>query len=173
MLQTMTLGEMIGQALGIFAVLLGFVSFQARTRKMLLMTQCAISVVFIAHYLLIGAYSGLAMNIVSLARNLTYSYQDKLRLSQKQTTGLYAVLYVLMGALAWQGWFSLMPIISLLINTYFMSKGDPQLVRKSILVSSPIMIIYDVLVASYGGILFESVIIVSSLIGVLRYRRED
>ena len=79
----------------------------------------------------------------------------------------------MLGALAWQCWFSLMPIISLLINTYFMSKGDPQLVRKSILVSSPIMIIYDVLVASCGGILFESVIIVSSLIGVLRYRRED
>ena len=35
------------------------------------------------------------------------------------------------------------------------------------------MIVYDVLVASYGGILFESVIIVSSLIGVLRYRRKD
>lgn len=87
--------------------------------------------------------------------------------------GMFAVLYVLLGALAWQGWFSLMPIISLLINTYFMSKGDPQLVRKSILVSSPIMIVYDVLVASCGGILFESVIIISSLIGVLRYRRED
>ena len=90
-----------------------------------------------------------------------------------QALGMFAVLYVLLGALAWQGWFSLMPIISLLINTYFMSKGDPQLVRKSILVSSPIMIVYDVLVASCGGILFESVIIISSLIGVLRYRRED
>ena len=66
-----------------------------------------------------------------------------------------------------------MPIVSLLINTVFMSIGDPQLVRKSILVSSPVMIVYDVLVASYGGILFESVIIVSSLIGVLRYRRKD
>ena len=90
-----------------------------------------------------------------------------------QALGMFAVLYVLLGALAWQGWFSLMPIISLLINTYFMSKGDPQLVRKSILVSSPIMIVYDVLVASCGGILFESVMIISSLIGVLRYRRED
>ena len=90
-----------------------------------------------------------------------------------QALGMFAVLYVLLGALAWQGWFSLMPIISLLTNTYFMSKGDPQLVRKSIFVSSPIMIVYDVLVASYGGILFESVIIISSLIGVLRYRRED
>ena len=90
-----------------------------------------------------------------------------------QALGMFAVLYVLLGALAWQGWFSLMPMISLLINTYFMSKGDPQLVRKSILVSSPIMIVYDVLVASYGGILFESVMIIFSLIGVLRYRRED
>ena len=90
-----------------------------------------------------------------------------------QALGMFVVLYVLLGALAWQGWFSLMPMISLLINTYFMSKGDPQLVRKSILVSSPIMIVYDVLVASYGGILFESVIIISSLISVLRYRRED
>lgn len=125
MLQGMTLGETIGQALGIFAVLLGFISFQARTRKMLLLTQCAISVVFIAHYLLIGATSGLAMNIVSLGRNLTYYYQEKLPLSQKQTTVLYMALYLLLGALAWQDWYSLMPMISLIINTYFYVQGRP------------------------------------------------
>ena len=173
MLLGMTLTELIGQGFGILAVLLGFISFQADTRKELLLTQCAISVVFLVHYLLIGAHSGLAMNIVSLARNLTYYNQDKLRISKKQTNVLYMVLYVLLGALAWQDWYSLVPIVSLLINTVFMSIGDPQLVRKSILVSSPVMIVYDVLVASYGGILFESVIIVSSLIGVLRYRRKD
>ena len=101
MLLGMTLTELIGQGFGILAVLLGFISFQTETRKKLLLTQCAISVVFLVHYLLIGAYSGLAMNIVSLARNLTYYNQDKLRISQKQTNVLYMVLYVLLGL--WRG----------------------------------------------------------------------
>ena len=101
MLLGMTLTELIGQGFGILAVLLGFISFQADTRKKLLLTQCAISVAFLVHYLLIGAYSGLAMNIVSLARNLTYYNQDKLRISQKQTNVLYMVLYVLLGL--WRG----------------------------------------------------------------------
>ena len=44
--------------------------------------------------------------------------------------------------------------------------------RKSILVTSPLVLIYDVFTLSIGGIVYETVAIVSSIIGIVRYRKD-
>ena len=67
----------IGQTMGIIAVILGFVSFQMRTRKQLMIVQIATAITFCVHYGLIGATSGMMMNILSTLRNLCYYYKDK------------------------------------------------------------------------------------------------
>ena len=55
--------EFIGQALGILAVILGFVSFQMKTPKGILIFQILASAVFAIHYLLIGAITAMALNL--------------------------------------------------------------------------------------------------------------
>ena len=67
----------IGQILGVVAIALGFLSYQMKTQKQLLMMQTATSLVFCLHYLLIGAPSGMAMNVICIFRNLAYFYRNK------------------------------------------------------------------------------------------------
>ena len=67
----------IGQGLGIIAILLGFLSFQMRTQKQLLFMQTTTSIVFCLHYLLIGAFSGMALNIICIFRNIIYHYRSE------------------------------------------------------------------------------------------------
>jgi hypothetical protein len=62
-------------------------------------------------------------------------------------------------------------LLGLVINTVCMAFPDAQKVRKSILVTSPLVLTYDVFVLSVGGIVYESVAILSSLIGILRNRK--
>ena len=69
----------IGQILGIIAILLGFVTYQMKTQKQLLICQTAVSLVFCVHYLLIGATTGMAMNIVNVVRNFVYSRRNEKR----------------------------------------------------------------------------------------------
>ena len=171
MLLGMTFPELIGQGFGILAVLLGFISFQAETRKKLLLTQCAISIVFLVHYLLIGAYSGMALNCISLIRNSVYC-----RRNSKGKMGLFwpiffAVVMAVVGVLTWEAWYSVFVLLGLVINTVCMAFPDAQKVRKSILVTSPLVLTYDAFVLSVGGIVYESVAILSSLIGILRNRK--
>ena len=45
-------------------------------------------------------------------------------------------------------------------------------IRKSILVTCPLALIYNILVASVGGTVLESVNIVSAAIGIYRYRKQ-
>jgi asparagine N-glycosylation enzyme membrane subunit Stt3 len=67
-------------------------------------------------------------------------------------------------------------LLGLVINTVCMSLYDADKVRKSILVSCPLVIIYDIFVLSYSGIVYESVAMVSAAVGLIRYykrKKED
>lgn len=68
---------LIGQALGIVAVILGFFTYQMKSPKALLMVDMITCGVFCAHYLLIGAISGFALNAMGMFRNVVYTNRDK------------------------------------------------------------------------------------------------
>ena len=162
---------LIGQLFGVVAVILGFVSYQMKTSKGLKLAQMSTSVVFCIHYCLIGARSAFAMNIVSSVRNYVYSNSDKKIFSYKIYPILFAVITAFMGFMSWEGAHSLFVIAGLVINTLAMSMKNPQSIRKSILISSPLVIIYDIFVKSFGGLVYEVVAIVSAIIGIIRYRK--
>ena len=159
---------LIGQILGIVAVILGFVSFQVSTAKKLLAVQTAACTVFCLHYLLIGATSAFVLNAVGIVRNVVYYHRNKRELSGKGVPILFAVIMAVLGVFSWQGIYSLLVIVGLVINTVCLSFKNPQNIRKSILVSSPLVLLYDVCVLSVGGIIYESVAIISAVIGMVR-----
>ena len=85
---------------------------------------------------------------------------------------LLALAMVVLGLLSWQGPVSLLIIAALAANTIFLSFGNPQLLRKSILGTSTLVLLYNIFVFSLGGIANESLSIFSSAVGIARFRRE-
>lgn len=168
----MELTMIIGQIMGLVAVVLGFISFQMRTQKQLLVLQTATTIAFCIHYYLIGATSGLMLNLLGIVRNLAYYHKDKPLFSGKKCPIFFAIVMGIVGLLSWQGYYSVFVVLGLVINTVCLSFTNPQNTRKSILVSSPLVLIYDVFVLSIGGVVYESVVIVSSIIGIIRYRKQ-
>lgn len=168
----MPLTEILGQLFGLIAVLLGFLSFQMKEQKPLLIVQTATSTAFVLHYLLIGAYSGMIVNVLGVLRNLAYYHKDKPLFSGRKCPIFFAVLIGLSGLLTWQGYYSLFVIAGVAINTLCLAFTDTQKTRASILVSSPLVLIYDVFVGSIGGAVYESVVIVSSMIGMVRFKKK-
>ena len=164
-------GMLIGQIVGIAAVVLGFVSFQMRTQKQLLLVQTAATVAFCIHYWLIGAASGMMLNLIGIARNIAYYHKEKPLFYRCPV--FFAVVMGLVGLLSWQGYYSVFIVLGLVINTLCLSLNDPQKIRGSILVTSPMVLLYNVFVLSAGGIIYESVAIASAVIGLIRYRRQN
>lgn len=171
-MENMNFVNLMGQMMGIVAVILGFISFQMHTNKKILVMQTATALTFCLHYLLIGAYSGMAMNALALLRNYAYYHREKKIFSGRKCPIFFAILMGAVGFLSWQGPHSLFVITGLVINTVCMSFTNPQSIRKGILVTSPMVLIYDVFVLSIGGIIYESVAIASAVIGILAYRRK-
>ena len=170
--QSIDWAMLFGQFMGFVAVVLGFISFQMRTQKKLLVVQIITTLAFCIHYGFIGAFSGMVMNGLGIVRNIAYYYKDKPLFSGRKCPVFFGILMTVAGVLSWQGWYSIFVLLGLVINTVCLSFANPQSIRKSILVSSPLVLIYDVFVLSAGGIIYESVVIVSSIIGLIRYRRE-
>lgn len=164
----------IGQILGIVAPIVTFISYQVNSKSKLLLLQTAANVAICISYLLLGASSGFALNIVGTIRNMTFFFLDP----KSRTNRICAVILALAmggaGLLSWEGPISLVLMVALMANTIFMSFGDPQLLRKSVIGTSSLILIYNLLMAhpTIGGIMNESIAIVASIIGVLIYRKK-
>ena len=55
---------LIGQLLGIVAVVLGFLSFQRKTVVAIILTQMTTALVFAVHYTLLSAPTAIALNLL-------------------------------------------------------------------------------------------------------------
>ena len=159
---------MVGQFFGIVAIVLGFISYQLRTQRQLLFMQGAVALVFCVHYLLIGAYSAMAMNVVNIGRTFAYDYRSQRGIKSHLIPIIFVAVQCIMCALTWEAWYSVFVLIGIGMNTYCMSFSNSQSIRKSIFITSPLVLTYDILASSIGGAIYETVAIVSAFVGILR-----
>ena len=167
----MDITQIIGQIFGMIAVLLGFVSYQAKNDKQLMLAQAVTGAVFAIHYFLLGATPGAVLNIVCIIRNLVYYHKDKRFYKPKLFPILFAVIMLIFGIYSANGIHSVLVIAGQVISTVCFSFKSAQNVRKSVLVTCPMVLIYDVIEHSVGGVIYESVAMVSAIIGIVRYRK--
>ena len=162
----------IGQVLGIAATIITGISDQMNSKRSLLLVQTIATLCTCLAYLFLGAASGFALNIVCIVRNVVFYFQKNTGKASLLTASLLALCMVVIGVFSWQGPVSLLIVVALAANTVFLSFGDPQLLRKSILGTSTMVLLYNVFVFSLGGIANEALAIISSIVGIIRFRKE-
>ena len=112
------------------------------------------------------------MNLVGVVRNVVYCFKDKKFFSGKWLPVFFAAVMGVLGLLTWEGIPTLFVVSGIVIHTLCLSMEDAQKIRKSILITSPLVLTYNLIVSSIGGAVYESVVIISSIIGIFRYRKE-
>ena len=168
----MNISWIIGQLLGVVAIILGIISYQVKTDKKLLFVLMLNGAVFAVHYYLLGAMPAAVMNTIGVVRNIVYYGKDKKFYNPVLIPAIFAVIMGVMGLLSWQGPESILVIAGLVINTVCVSFKNPQNIRKSILVTSPMVLVYDAYAGSIGGVIYEAMVVVSSIIGIIRYKNK-
>ena len=159
-----------GQIMGWIAALLTFVSYQCKEHKKLIVIQTLSTLSICISYLMLGAQSGMLLNVICILRNLII-YKKNIRIfSYPFWRYVLAVMMGIAGALSWQGAMSLLIVAALAVNTLFLYSSDVQALRKSILVTSAMILVYDAYYTVWGGVINELIAITSSVIGICRYR---
>ena len=163
--------ELIGHILGFIAIGVFFLSYQIYDKKKLLLVQSIATGIMSVQYLLLGAWSGFGLNLVCLLRNFFFYHREKKFFSWKLWPVMLALLMAGASLLSWDGWHSLFIILGLIINTLCMGFLNSQGLRKSILLTCPMIIVYNAFEMSVAGMISESISIVSAVIGILRFRK--
>jgi uncharacterized membrane protein (UPF0136 family) len=160
----------IGQALGILAVIFGFITYQQKTPKGILLFDMFTALIFSAHYYLIGAYTATALNFLGAVKCVIYLFREKRGSKSLWEPLIFVCITVFTSILIWEGWYSSLIMIGLVTNTVSLALSNAQKTRYCMFIKSPLCLVYNGIVHSGGGVIYECAVLISSVIGILRNR---
>lgn len=173
MILGMTVMEFIGQIFGFIAVVISFVAYQMPTQKKILFMNMLVTVAILLNYAFLGATTGVILNVVCFIRNIIFMNRDKKIFSYKFYPYLLMVIIGGLSFLTSEGAHSILITIGLIINTFALSLTNPQATRYCMAISCSFIFAYNIFVFSIGGMINEAVAIISSVIGIIRYRKNQ
>lgn len=159
--------QLIAQLFGLAATFIMVSSFQVKDRRRLLTLQMLGSLTFGLQFLLLGAYTGVAMNIVGVIRAIIFS-QDK---KWTRHIGLpigFCLIFIAATALSWEGAISVLPCLAMLLATVSQWLKRPVMIKLVTLPAAPCWIVYNIVNKAYTGTLTEAIVGISIIVGLVR-----
>lgn len=160
--------EIIVQSIGALGILASVISFQCKKHSSILFFRTMNEMLFAVQYLLLGAYTGMAANLVGSLRNTIFSHQISHKKSTKVSSAVFCALFVVFGIVTWQGAKSLLIIFAKILSTLAYGNKNTTVVRSTILITSSSWLIYNLSVFSIAGVLCEAFTLVSLFAGIIR-----
>ena len=160
--------NVIIQLIGGLGILASLVSFQCKKHNSILCFRTLNEVVFAIQYLLLGAYTGMAMNLIGCVRNTVFTKQVAKGKKTTVPTVIFCVIFLVFGIFTWQGMKSILIIVAKVLSTVAYGNKNTTVVRAIIFMTSASWLIYNYCVFSIAGVVCEALTLISLLIGILR-----
>ena len=159
-----------GQIISIFAMAAIVLSFQCKSNRMLTVVTCVGALLFAFSYLLLGQYSTTLYNIVTVIGSLMCLMRN---LNKKLYFGIIVLLYILASVLAYDGFWTIVLMSAQIATMYsIMFKSGTFIRNMRLFYVTPIWIINNTLVCfSVGGLICETITLVSIIVSFIRYRK--
>jgi hypothetical protein len=156
--------ELIAQIIGIVYMAIHIGSFQFKDVKKFYIAQVTVALLTMLHYLLLGGYSGMAMQIVGLARCLCLQSENR-KLHSKWVMGAILLFNAVLGIVTFSAPLDLLPTVAQTIGTVALWSENATVIHLvQLLILSPAFGSYGALVGSLSGVLTEVFSVCSILI---------
>lgn len=162
------MSEIFIQSVGFVALGLTLLVYQTNSRRSMLNLQFASCALYVVHFFLLGAYTGAALNVVGGIRSYVFNRDLGHRL-RVAVPIFFMALFAVAGAVTWQGYVSLLPVLASFGGTLAFWQKNPRTIRLISLISPPLWLAYNILVGSYAGVLSEILLLGSTFVGVYRF----
>lgn len=163
--------DILVQGIGFLGVLFFFVSFQTKSNQSLFAMQVLGCLTFSLQFALLGALGGCLNLLVNIVRNMMLTkYNDYKVIRWKGWIAVFAAISLVIALLTWDGWISILPVVGATAATIGYWTNNAKKIRiANLTVNAPCMLLYDAMVKSWGGVLNESITIVSIIISIARF----
>ncbi len=159
----------IANIIGFIAFTISTIAYHRKKKKNIFIDTLIADILKLIHYIILGAYSGIVTKIMAVIRNITIIKQEKYKfLNSKILLLLFVIAYVIFGILTYQGPISLLSILAALIYTIFCWNGNEDTVRKTVIVSEILWLVYNTYAKSYTGCFYNIVMIRSTSFAIYR-----
>lgn len=164
--------KLLGEVFGILAVAIGFFIFQQRQRKKVLIVKLLCDLLWTAHFLLLGAMTGMAISLIGTCREIFFSIIDK---KKENRNILFLILFLLANAvsvsLTWNSPWSVCSLVSGILSTIAFWQKSPDKTKKIALVVCASQMIYAIAMRSYAAMINETISIASIILFFYRTKK--
>ncbi|MBE5820910.1 MAG: YgjV family protein [Clostridiales bacterium] len=179
----LTLTYVLSQVFVIINALLLMATYQLKTRKSILIVSFIALLANGVAYVLLSAWSGLAMVFVAMIRNIIFIIDEKKNGKNNQITrkdiAILIVLYaisIISAVYTYEGFLSLMSVFATMLYTYSVWQKKTSAYKILGIIIEVIWIIYNIYIFSIFGIIIEIILLISAIIGIIReckMKKED
>lgn len=172
----MNITEFLGQAVSILGMLFAMISFQCKKNRVFFTLQALSGASFAASFFILGNNVAACLNMFNILRGWAFGFAPQR--SKKYFALLTAALYIGATVITYDPdsvalWLTLLILSAQLVGTTVMFIGDPKTIRiAQIAYMSPAWMVNNVIGFNLGGILCEAFNIISSIIAIIRFRKE-
>ena len=170
----------LSQVFVIISYLLLMLSYQAKSRKNILILSNISLVANGISYVFLQAYTGLAMCFVATFRNIIFLIDEKINGKtekiEKKDIVILAILYlisVISTIFTYDGILSLIPVVITMIYTYSVWQKKTTVYKLLGLPMGILWITYNIYIMSLFGIILESILTISAIYGYYKEKRKN
>lgn len=160
--------EIIIQLIGGLGILASIISFQCKKHNSIMIFRTLNETIFAVQYILLGAYTGTAMNLIGSVRNILFAKQVEKGKSTKLSIIIFSLFFAVFGLFTWQGPKSILIIVAKILSTLAYGNKNTTVVRAIVLVTSSCWLIYNLAIWSVAGALCEAFTLGSLVVGIVR-----
>jgi Bacterial inner membrane protein len=164
------MSPLIIQGIGFVALFFVILSFQKKERLTLLWVMLIGLLFFVVHFSLLGAWTGAFMNLIE-AGIVFVSFKKGTATWARWRfwPHIFIIAYILAGFLTFKTSSDILPIIAQIFGAIAVWQKSPRAIRFIMLVPRPLWFVYNFIVGSYAGMVTEALILLSVVIGIVRF----
>ena len=159
----------IAQGVGLMGAAVIILSYQCKKNQLLFLMQGLGGLLFAVNFLMLGATTAAFLNLVNLFRGAMLAWGNRFK-SHWFAAGLIAD-YTVVTVFTFESWVSVLILVAQIVSTLTMWSRRGKWIRiGQLALVSPAWLINNIVCFSVGGIITESISILSVIVSLIRYR---
>lgn len=159
---------LLGQCIGIVAVLFSLAVYQTDQRRKMLSLAAIAAILYACSFFLLHAYTGAALNLIGGIRCYLFM-KSKSAKDSLLVFGLFASISSIAAYLTWVGPLSLLALAGTISSSISGGQLSTKWMRRAGLLAPPLWFSYNLIIRSYPGMFIELFVLASNAIGQYRF----
>lgn len=157
------------QFFGILVIIANVIAMQMKNKKQIIFMFILANLFSAINFILLQSYSGAIICFFAIIQTfINKIFENKKQQVPKLVILIYIVISIILGAITFNSFIDVLPIICSILYTITIIQDKEKNIRRISLVNIVLWIIYDIVCQAYTAAISDSLMTISTLVGMYR-----